>query len=320
MNLDQKDRKILAILSTNARSTYSQIGKRTRLHKDSVAYRIKKLEQDGIISGYTTFFDFSLLGYRIYKLYIKFRGLKENEKKNIYNYLKSEQLVGWIAEGNGVWDLVLGVQISKAEDFYNFKLSFEHKFHDKITNFNSTTQIQAYFYPRSYLSLFNRDETILYSNRGQVSIDSKDSRIMQELATDARVSVIDIAKKIGLSARTVGYRIKQLEKQKIILQYRSSIHLEKIEHIFIKAFIKLQEITPKRKREILDFFKNNINIVHNVESLGDWELEPEFETENIEQFYQIINEFRAKFADNISKIDSMIINREHAYRYIPQFK
>ena len=317
INLDLKDRKILAILSTNARATYSQIGKKSRLHKDSVAYRIKKLEREGVISGYTTFFDFSLIGYRIYKIYIKFKGLKEEEHKRIYSYLKSQDNIGWIVEGNGMWDAIIGINARTIEDFYNFKLSFEQKFHNEIAELNLATQIQAYFYPRSYLSESNNEEVVLYSNKNLIPIDSKDKKIMQELAINSRATIIDIAKKTGLSVRTTGYRIKQLEKQKIVSQYRVSLNLEKINYVFIKTFIKLQDVTLQKRREILDFFKNNKIVVHNVESLGNWELEPEFEAESIEQFYQIINQFRTKFAENINKIDSMIINREHVYRYVP---
>jgi len=57
--------------------------------------------------------------------------------------------------------------------------------------------------------------------------------------------------------------------------------------------------------------------VHNVESLGEWELEPEFEVESIEQFYEIINEFRSRFAEHVEKIDSMIVSREYKYQYVP---
>ncbi len=317
IKLDSKDRKILAILSINARRSYSQIGRQTRLHKDSVAYRIKKLEELGVISGYTAFFDFSLINHRVYKIYIKFKGIKEEEYKGLYNYLKSEEKVGWIVEGNGIWDMIIGIIANNVGEFYNFKLFFEEKFHDKIAELDSTTQIQAYFYPRNYLSQLSKEEVILYSNKNIVSIDRKDIKIMKELASNSRSSVVNISKKTGLSVRTVSYRIKQLEKLKLILQYRVSLNLEKIGYVFLKAFIKLQNINTQKKKEILDFFKNNSNIVHNVESLGNWELEPEFEVENIEQFYQIINKFRMYFAAHVGKIDSIIINREHRYRYIP---
>jgi DNA-binding Lrp family transcriptional regulator len=313
-NLDQKDRKILAILTVNARATYAQIGKKTRLHKDTVAYRIKQLEKEGIISGYSTFFDLSRLNRRVCKLYVKFRGLSEDEHKNLLSKLKADKAVGWIVEGNGSWDMIIGIQTQKIEEFYKFKLSFEHEFNEKIASLSVTTQMQTYFYPRNYLE-HSSEEVILYSGKPSLPIDEKDKKIIETLAENARATALELAKKTNLSARTVSYRIKQLEKEKIILQYRTSINLEKIGYIFVKAFIKLTYITQETRSKMLEFFKHN-NVVHNVESLGEWELEPEFEVQNIEHFYNIINKFRTEFSKNILKIDSMLISREYKYGYI----
>lgn len=317
IKLDQKDRKILAILSIDARATYSKIAKQTKLSKDVVAYRLRKLEENKVISGYTAFFDFSLLGNRVYKFYIKFRGLNEVKKGEIFKFLKEEKKVGWIVEGNGNWDMILGVQTSEVSDFYEFKLDFEKRFSNNIISSSVTTQIQAYFYPRNYLINLESGGVVLYSGKKQLTLDKNDHKILQELAKDSRATVIDISKKTNLSIRTVAYRIKQLEKTKVILLYRASLNLEKIGYIFIKSFIKLQDVSIDKKKEIISFFKNTGKVIHNVESLGEWELEPEFEVENIEEFYSIINQFRSEYYKNVARIDSMIINREYKYSYVP---
>src|SRR3989344_8911365 len=208
--LGSRDKKILTMLSVDARATYAEIGKKTRLHKDTVAYRIKKLEEEGIITGYTTFFDFSRLSTRVYKIYIKFKGLKEGERQLLLSFLKKEKCVGWIVEGNGSWDMIVGFHTHSVKRFYDFKLAFEAQFHEKIQTLNTTTQIQAYLYPRDSLVSSAREEIALYSSDAPLLIDLKDRAILQELAKNARASVIDIARTTRLSARTVAYRIKQL--------------------------------------------------------------------------------------------------------------
>ena len=253
--LDAKDKKILAILSIDARATYAEIGKKTRLHKDTVAYRIKKLEEERIITGYTAFFDFSRLNTRVYKLYVKFRGLKGGERQRLLSFLKKERHVGWIVEGNGSWDIIIGFHTSFVKEFYDFKMVFEKEFHEKILSMSVTTQIQAYLFPREYLTPSSQEEIELYSFVAPILIDSKDRVILQGLAKNARASVMDIAQTTRLSVRTVSYRIKQLEKQKIILQYRCSLNLSKIQRIFIKAFIALNNSDKKKKEEILHFFR-----------------------------------------------------------------
>jgi len=60
--VDVTDLKILAELAENAKTTFVAIGKKLRLHPNVVAYRVGKMEQAGIIKGYTTIIDFERLG------------------------------------------------------------------------------------------------------------------------------------------------------------------------------------------------------------------------------------------------------------------
>jgi len=60
--LDATDLRILAELSTNARATFVEIGRKLSLHPNVVAYRVNKLRQVGIIKGYVVELDFEKLG------------------------------------------------------------------------------------------------------------------------------------------------------------------------------------------------------------------------------------------------------------------
>ncbi len=61
-SLDATDLRILAELSTNARATFVEIGRKLSLHPNVVAYRVNKLRQVGIIKGYVVELDFEKLG------------------------------------------------------------------------------------------------------------------------------------------------------------------------------------------------------------------------------------------------------------------
>lgn len=53
MKLDEYDLKILNLLKENSRLTYSEIAKKIGLTRQTVMSRIKRLEEDGVISKYT---------------------------------------------------------------------------------------------------------------------------------------------------------------------------------------------------------------------------------------------------------------------------
>ena len=58
----EKDRKIISLLKENAKYSTREISEKTGMPITTVHNRIKKLEQEGIIKGYTTTFDRKKLG------------------------------------------------------------------------------------------------------------------------------------------------------------------------------------------------------------------------------------------------------------------
>lgn len=52
--MDQTDSVIVALLRENARRSYQDIGRRVHLSAPAVKRRVDRLEQDGVILGYTT--------------------------------------------------------------------------------------------------------------------------------------------------------------------------------------------------------------------------------------------------------------------------
>ena len=63
--IDELDYKILSELKTNARSSFAEIGRVVGLSPSATRDRISKLEDRGVISGYTLQTNNRLLGYDI---------------------------------------------------------------------------------------------------------------------------------------------------------------------------------------------------------------------------------------------------------------
>ena len=64
-SIDRRDLEILKILTKNARIPYSEIGRILGISDVAVIKRIKKLEQRGIIRGYTINIDPKKLGFNL---------------------------------------------------------------------------------------------------------------------------------------------------------------------------------------------------------------------------------------------------------------
>jgi DNA-binding Lrp family transcriptional regulator len=65
MQLDQTDVKILAALTLDARLSSRQIAKKCGVSIGTVLSRMKKMEREGIIKGYSAMLDHEKLGYEL---------------------------------------------------------------------------------------------------------------------------------------------------------------------------------------------------------------------------------------------------------------
>ena len=90
--LTKADRSILKNMAYNPRIFEKELAKKCNLSKDSIRYRIKRLENLKIIEGYGIFVDFTTLGYSSYKLYLKLNATIK-EKEELIKFLGKEKQV-----------------------------------------------------------------------------------------------------------------------------------------------------------------------------------------------------------------------------------
>ena len=69
-------------------------------------------------------------------------------------------------------------------------------------------------------------------------IDQLDRKILRELTTDARVSVAELGRRIGLSPSATAERLRRLESLEIIQGYHADINLQAL-GFTITAFVRL---------------------------------------------------------------------------------
>ena len=87
LNLDKKDLLILETLLENSRATLTTLNKITKLSKVALINRLKKLEKEKIIQGYSTIVNIHNLDYEMITLMIKTK-MTLTEKEEFIDYLK----------------------------------------------------------------------------------------------------------------------------------------------------------------------------------------------------------------------------------------
>ncbi len=63
MLLDETDRRIISEVKRSSSGSYRKIAKRVGIHPATLIERLRRLERENVILGYTAFIDYSKIGY-----------------------------------------------------------------------------------------------------------------------------------------------------------------------------------------------------------------------------------------------------------------
>jgi DNA-binding Lrp family transcriptional regulator len=107
-------------------------------------------------------------------------------------------------------------------------------------------------------------------------LDRYDIAILRELQADARLSNIELANRVGLSAAPTWRRVRALEEQGVITGYRAVIDRRKI-GLGVLAFVRLdaERNTGQATRELEDAIRRLPEVIacHYISGSGTFELE-----------------------------------------------
>lgn len=318
INLDLKDRKLLYELDANSRQSSSKIAKKIGLSPEVVNYRIKRLEKEGIITQYQIIANLSALNILQFKICLSFQHIDSEKLLNIIEKIKKIDSAKWIVSCKGNWDLIISLETDSIENIDSLKNEIISLFENHINNKAISILVEAQTYNRDYLienkGSFTRSRIIMKKGKEQ-EIDDLDLAILKKLAENARKSIVDISTELKQTIRVINYRIKQLEKKKIILGYKVAINYDKLGIKFFKTFIYLDNPHKERVNALIGYLEQNKNIIHHVKVLGNWDLEPEFEVYSEKEFDNIMKNIKDKFSDIIKGVDIITISKEHKFVY-----
>lgn len=102
------------------------------------------------------------------------------------------------------------------------------------------------------------------------NLDLKDRRLLYELDLNSRQSFNELSKKLGLSKNSVAYRIKQLQGAGIIEKFHTIIDTGKLGYTTFRLYMQIQNATPEKEKEILNFFINHKLVTRVISIDGDY--------------------------------------------------
>lgn len=321
--LDLLDRRILLEMDTNARASFSEVGKKLRIGKSNVQYRLARMIADGVIKKFSPMVSNAKLGFMLGKFFLQLSGFEKVKEEEFYRYLMGDKRLIWIAKCEGRWDLMLGAYVKDISELDDIKWDLFERFERYINSYDAVFTVDAQVSQRSYLvhmnpkSIAPKQKISEYIGRGAADLDMDDKRILLAISNDARYDYADLGKKLGLNPKTIQKRIRRMEDIGVINGYVVHPNLNALGIGFYKVCIYLKDYHGK-----YDGFVEHClqlpNVVHVIETLGPWDVELELETESVQEFYDTLKGIRNRFSDIIKKTEFVIITDEMKLELVPQ--
>lgn len=137
--MDRKDRQILRLLQSNARMSNAELASAVGLSPAPCLRRVRKLEADGAIKGYSALVDARSVGLPI-SVFVTVT-LKSQDRATLVGFEKSiasceEVMECYLMSGNG--DFLLRIVVPDIQAYESFLV-------ETLTGFDSVASIQSSF-------------------------------------------------------------------------------------------------------------------------------------------------------------------------------
>lgn len=321
IKLDLKDRKILRELDMNARMNTKELAKKVGLSRQVVMYRIERMKKEGLLLGAIAIFDSAVVGQRWFRVVIRLQKITLEKKREVIEYFKKHPNTLWLGEVGGNWDFVINFV---TEDQFSFNQIFEKVLeewgtfiqkYEVLTYINVRDQERKYLLPK-YETEKNEIFHEMKRNK-EVKLDELDKKIISILSKDVWLSSTQIGMKLKVNYKTIQQRIKEMEKNKIILGYRLLIHARKVGMESHMLFLGIHTYKPELEKKLNEFLRHP-NVTFLVKHLGLWRIGLEFEVSSNKEFQDFLVELRTMFGEIISTYETFPIFEDHLVNYFPE--
>jgi len=318
IKVDVKDKKILDLLSEDSRMPVTMMSKKVGLSRDATNYRIKRLENLGVVEKFVPRLDFRKLGYKVFHIFFLV-----DESKNVNDfieYMKNMPETLFLFEYSDSWDFEL---VMIAKDIYECDkviTSLQAEFSDTIMERGELLEINTY---QSILFsyFFNKDLHLLNKgledNPDVVKVDDKDMKILTLLSENSRQSTYDMTKGVDLSADAIGLRIKKLKKEGVIRKFTIVPELTLLGYNWYTFCIKMRKFDVETEKKFRAFVEHHPGVIRAAKTFGDWDVMMYIIAESPKDFHYLIKDIKKTFADIVSSYSTILVYKEHVFKPIP---
>ncbi len=316
-SLDSKDISILNALDFNARASDAEIGRKTRMSKQNVRYRISRLKEKGIVNGFYPIIDNGKRGYFYCRLFLSLQNTTPKVEDEMKEYVVNDKKWVWAMIGEGRYEFMMSTWTKNLTEFKDATQDLIFKFGEYIKEKRESIGLSVLHLP-FFNSIIKKPDNAVYitSYSGNVELDEKDIAILRELAEDARMPTVDIAEKVGISPNSVKNRIRRMVEKGVLVGFRPDINHRKLGLVHFKVFLYLKDLTRKNYNALKRYLVSaGVNYI--VEEIGLSDIDFEIMLGSYDEMFEFMKKLKAKFPRLIRDHDITVLRETIKIGYLP---
>lgn len=308
--LGLKDKKLLFEIDFDARQSYSNLAKKLKMSKRGVEYKLRNLETKRVVIGYAPLINITKLGYLYCRVFVKFHNFTKKIEREVEEFIKHEKGIGWSIRYYGIFDNGFTVWARNITEFKSIANRFYLKFDKYIKRRAESIGTEVIFYKNRYL-LKNDDvsKICIKEIEDAEELDEIDKKIIILLSDSPRSNLVEIADKLGESAKLISYRMKRLINNRILLGTRPIINHEILGYTYYKIFFYLNNLDETKIHSLENYIESNSRTLYIIKAIGTCDLDIEIMVESNQDLLDFFDEIQNRFPDLIKDYETMMLTK-----------
>ncbi len=142
MELDEDDLIILKELARNSKIKNIELAKKTSLSEDMIRLRIKKMERQGIILGYTITVDLTKLGLEAYEVELQIEQMTKEILSKLQYYVHANPFIVYCSRAVGKYNVIMTVHARNNSHFNEILLDIRSQFGSLLVDYEFQHEIR----------------------------------------------------------------------------------------------------------------------------------------------------------------------------------
>jgi len=310
---DAKDKEILFELLQDCTQATSKIAKKVKLPRQTVDYRIKKLEKEKVIKKYTINVDYQKLGYNRHSLYLDMKSISHEEVNKYLKLVTDIQEVSccYMLHGASKWKLYISVWTKTIERYDEIQTRIMSKFKKYIKNYLSFQGVRSYTYLARRLNPKAKAKVDIKHKMDNIELKPIDWKLIKLLKKNSRTPVVDLAKKLKVSVNTIMRRTKWLKDKEIIERFYPILHMRKLGYTEYTFISRIDPSYDKELQNFLEYTRKDNRFIIVIKAVGYVNLYYAFIVKDGNELHEITSKVEDVLGDGLLEthkieVDEMI--------------